>query len=149
MTTPIHKADFSFIFSVSIGSSFSFNLCPSDLLLLLQPSDVRQHFCIFSSSVYHLLSHLDWRYCFSWFLTAFAGTFSGCSTTNQRKTQWNTFVWQVQCSTVTPASLAKVYYRCAALWFPDSSMDRRKYLPFHVCKKFEEDYKKSNINHLF
>lgn len=39
MTTPIHKADFSFIFSVNIGSSFSFNLCPSDLLLVLQPSD--------------------------------------------------------------------------------------------------------------
>lgn len=47
MTTPIHKADFSFIFSVSIGSSFSFNLCLSDLLLLLQPSACKTTFLYF------------------------------------------------------------------------------------------------------
>lgn len=37
MTSSLPNAEFSFTFSLIIGSSFSFNLCPSDLLLLLQP----------------------------------------------------------------------------------------------------------------
>lgn len=111
MTTPIHKADFSFIFSVSIGSSFSFNLCPSDLLLLLQPSGYKTTFLYFffisipspfTSWLKILFLMISYCFCCAFFWLLYY---------KSEKTQWNTFVWQVQCPTVTPASLAKVCYR--------------------------------------
>lgn len=58
MTTPIHNAEFSFTFSLIIGSSFSFNLCPSDLLLLLQPVGCKTTFLGFFLHQYAISFHI-------------------------------------------------------------------------------------------
>ena len=53
------------------------HLTSAPVTYFCSPWDERQPFCVFSSSVYHLLSCLDWRYSFSWFLTAFTVGFFG------------------------------------------------------------------------
>lgn len=142
MTTPIHKADFSFIFSRSIGPPFSFNLCPSDLLLLLQPSGRKTTFLYFffisipspfTSWLNILFLMISYCFCCGFFCLFYY------------KSEENTAEYICMASAVFHSNSSLYCQRFIAgdsvcssqsgdfrsLCFPDSGMGRRKYLPLH------------------
>lgn len=108
MTTPIHNAEFSFTFSRTIGSSFSFSLCPSDSVTAEAPG-MQDNFSLFFLHQFIISFHSLTEDTFShdFLLLLLWLFFLCCSITKQRKTQWNTFVWWVQHFTIMPASVAK------------------------------------------
>lgn len=142
MTTPIHKADFSFIFSVSIGSSFSFNLCLSDLLLLLQPSACKTTFLYFffisipspfTSWLKILFLMISYCFCCGFFWLFYYKSEENtveyiCMTSAVFHS--NSSLYCQRCITVSQSVSQSGDFR--SLRFPDSSMGRKIYLPLHV-----------------
>ena len=147
MTTPIHNAEFSFSFSLIIGSSLSFNLCPSDLLLLLQLLGCKTTFLYFffisipfsfTSWLKILFLMISYCFCCGFFWLFYY------------KTEENTVEYICMASAVFYDSTSFYCQRCItgdflsclahyssqswdfrSICFSDSSMGRRKYLPLY------------------
>lgn len=144
MITPVHNAEFAFAFSLIIGPSFSFNLCPSYCCSLW---DVRQPFCVFffistpspfTSWLKILFLIISYHFCCGFFWLFY------------HKTEENTVEYICMASAVFYKNTSLYCQRCItgdflsclaryssqswdfrSICFSDSSIGRRKYLPLH------------------
>lgn len=141
MTTSTHEATFSFTFSLITGLSFSFNLCPSDLLLLLQPLGRTATFLVFffvrttsscTSWLKTLFFMISYCFCCSFFWQLcykaeeniiMSAVFGDNTSLYCQRHLTGDFL---NCLATTAPSLENSESR-----FSETSMGKRKYLPLH------------------